>query len=73
MIVEVASHGAVIKRDHDLFIVIGDQGKKEIPAEKVDCIIVSSNALISTQAIKLCIEKQIQLVLSEYSGKPFAR
>jgi CRISP-associated protein Cas1 len=56
-----------------LFIVIGDQGKKEIPAEKVDCIIVSSNALISTQAIKLCIEKQIQLVLSEYSGKPFAR
>ncbi|MER5175732.1 MAG: CRISPR-associated endonuclease Cas1 [Candidatus Nitrosocosmicus sp.] len=73
MIVEIASHGAVIKRDHDLFIVIGDDGKKEIPAEKVDCIIVSSNALISTQAIKLCVEKQIQLVLSEYSGKPFAR
>jgi CRISPR-associated protein Cas1 len=73
MIVEVASNGSVIKRDHDLFIVIGNEGKKEIPAEKVDCIIVSSNALISTQAIKLCIEKQIHLVLSEYSGKPFAR
>lgn len=73
MIIEVSSHGSVLKRTHDLFVIVNDEGKKEISAEKVDSIIISSNSLISTQAIKLCIEKQIQLVLSEYSGKPYAR
>lgn len=73
MIVEVSSHGSVIKRNHNLIVISNDEGKKEISAEKIDCIIVSSNSLISTQAVKLCIEKQIQLVLADYSGRPFAR
>ena len=36
MIVEVVSNGSVIKRDHDLFIVIGDEGKKEITRFNLD-------------------------------------
>lgn len=78
MIVEVSTHGSAIRRKRDRFIIEikNPDGKKEqteIPAEKIDAIMVTANAIISTQAIKLCIEKQIQLVLASYSGKPYAR
>jgi CRISPR-associated protein Cas1 len=73
MIVEITTHGSTLKRNHDSFIVQTTDGKTEVPAEKVDAIIISSNSLISTQAVRLCIEKQIQLVISTWSGKPIAR
>ncbi len=73
MIVEITTHGSALKRNHDSFIVQTSDEKTEIPAEKVDAIIISSNSLISTQAVRLCIEKQIQLVISTWSGKPIAR
>ncbi len=73
MIVEVTTHGSVIKRDHDSFLIKSDDSSSEIPAEKIDAIIISSNSLISTQAIRLCIEKEIQLVVSDWTGRPMAR
>ncbi|MDE1862743.1 MAG: CRISPR-associated endonuclease Cas1 [Thaumarchaeota archaeon] len=73
MIVEVTTHGSVIKRDHDSFVIKNDDSSSEIPAEKIEAIIITSNSLISTQAIRLCIEKEIQLVVSDWSGRPIAR
>lgn len=78
MIVEVSTHGSAIRRRRDRFIVEtkeadGKRTQEEVPAEKVDAIMVTANAMISTQAVKLCIEKQIQLVLASYGGRPFAR
>lgn len=73
MILEISSHGSVLKRQNDLFIVKNEDGKSEVPAEKVDAIITSANILISSQAIKLCIEKNIQLVVTDWAGRPVAR
>ena len=78
MIIEVATHGSAIRRRRDRFIIetkMPDDKKEqtEIPAEKIDAIMVTANAMISTAAVKLCIEKQIQLVLASYGGKPYAR
>lgn len=73
MILEISTHGSVLKRDHESFIIKNSEEKKEIPAEKIEAIIISSNTLVSTQAIKLCLEKQIQIVIAERSGKPIGR
>jgi len=73
MIIEISTHGSFIKRDHDSFVITSKDEKTEIPAEKVDAVIITANALISTQVIQLCIEKHIQMVISKWSGKPIAR
>ncbi len=73
MIIEINTHGSTLKRNHDSFVIHTKDEKTEIPAEKVDTVIISANALISTQAVRLCIEKQIQMVISTWSGKPIAR
>lgn len=73
MIIEISEHGSVLKRNHDCFLVQTPSDKIEIPAEKVDAIMITANALVSTQAVALCLEKGIQLVLANWSGKPFGR
>ena len=73
MILEISEHGSVLKRNHDCFLVQTPTDKIEIPAEKVDAIMITANALVSTQAVALCQEKSIQLVLANWSGKPFGR
>jgi len=73
MIIEVNTHGSTIKRNHDSFVITSKDEKTEIPAEKVDAVIITANALISTHVIQLCIEKHIQMVIAKWSGKPIAR
>lgn len=73
MILEIATHGTSLKRDHDSFVVQNLEQKTEWPAEKIDAIIISSNAMVSTSAIKLAMEKQIHIVFAGWSGQPFAR
>ncbi|XHH09871.1 MAG: CRISPR-associated endonuclease Cas1 [Candidatus Bathyarchaeia archaeon] len=73
MILEISEHGSTLKRSHECFIIKTPTEKAEVPAEKVDAIIVTANALVSTQAVALCLEKNIQLVLANWAGKPFGR
>ncbi len=74
MIIEIATHGSSIKRRRERFLIrIPDQKDSEISAEKVSAILISANAMISTSAVKLCIERHIQLVITGWSGKPIAR
>jgi CRISPR-associated protein Cas1 len=73
MIVEISTHGSTLKRNHDSFVIINSEEKIEIPAEKVDAILISANSLVSSQAIRLAMEKQIHIVFTSWSGNPFAR
>lgn len=73
MIIEISTHGTSLKRNHDSFVIQNNEQKSEWPAEKIDAIIISANSVVSTQAIKLAMEKQIQMVFSNWSGRPFAR
>ena len=74
MIIDIATHGASLHRKRERFVVkIPDQSDEEVAAEMVDAIMVTSNAMISTAAMRLCIERHIQLVVASWSGKPLAR
>ncbi|MBI5229436.1 CRISPR-associated endonuclease Cas1, partial [Candidatus Micrarchaeota archaeon] len=73
MILEISEHGSSLRRNHDCFIIQTPSAKTEVPAEKVDAILVTANASISTQAVVLCLEKEIQLVLADWAGRPIGR
>lgn len=73
MIVEISAHGSALKRDHETFLIANENEKVDVPAEKVDVIVITANALISTQAVRLCIERNIQLVIADSTGRPVGR
>lgn len=73
MILEIAKHGTAIIRDHESIKLKNRDETTEIPIEKIEAIIITANVLISSQVVKLCNERQIQLVFANYAGIPYAR
>lgn len=74
MILEISTHGSKLSRKRERFVIQSPNvDTYEISAVKVDGIIISANVSVTTQAMKLCIERQIQLVLTSYTGKPIGR
>ncbi|MEM4389870.1 MAG: CRISPR-associated endonuclease Cas1 [Candidatus Micrarchaeia archaeon] len=73
MILEITEHGSSLARKNESFVITHGGEKKEIPAVKLDAIVISCNAAISTAAIRLCLEKSIQLVIADGTGMPLGR
>ena len=73
MIIEISTHGSTLKRNHDSFVIQNGETKSEFPAEKIDSILISANSLVSSEAIRLAIEKQIHMVFTSWNGSPYAR
>jgi len=64
--------GSVLAKEHERFHVLKD-GKivREIPALKIDQIMVFGNIQITTQAMKFCLEEDIPIILLSSRGKYF--
>ncbi|MBU5593269.1 CRISPR-associated endonuclease Cas1 [Clostridium sp. MSJ-4] len=69
----INSRGAHISKVDERFQVTIDGVKQEFSSKKVEKILITTSALITTDALKLAIENNIDVVFLEYSGKPFAR
>lgn len=69
----VNSQGAYISKVEDRFQVKGDSGKQEFSSKKVEKILITSSSTITTEALKLAVENNIDVVFLDYNGKPFAR
>lgn len=64
--------GAVISKENERFMILKDKEvKKEIPAIKVDQIMIFGNIQITTQAMKFCLEENIPIILLSSRGKYF--
>ncbi len=73
MILEITEDGSYIYRDHDTLLIKTKDRKIVIPAKKIDSINITSNAKISTSAIRLCLQNEINLVISNRNGYPEGR
>jgi len=72
-IVAVEKRGSYIKKSGNRFVVQNKGKKQEYSADKISQIIFISPAAISTEAIRLAIEKNIDIVYLDWRGNPFAR
>ncbi len=73
MILEIIDDGAYITRDHESFLIKTKDKKLTIPAKKIDSINIIANAAVSTSMIRLCLENEINLVISKRNGYPEGR
>lgn len=65
--------GAYISKKDERFQVKVDEQKQEYSCKKVEQILISTAALITTDALQLAVENNIDVVFLEYNGQPFAR
>lgn len=69
----INSRGAHISKIDERFLIAIGGLKQEFSSKKIDKILITTSAVITTDALKLAIENNIDVVFLEYSGKPFAR
>ena len=69
----LTSYGTSIRRRGTCFLIKHREKVTEISAKKVEAIIIANAAFLSTGAIKLATEHNIDIVLLSSSGQPFAR
>jgi len=65
--------GACLSKKENRFVIKQKEKEEEFSADNVEQIIISSPSSVTESAVRLAIEKNIDIVYTSYSGKPFAR
>ncbi|MCX8159143.1 MAG: CRISPR-associated endonuclease Cas1 [Candidatus Pacearchaeota archaeon] len=65
--------GAHLSKRENCFIVKIKDKKEEFSADNVDQILIASPSTITEGAVRLAMEKNVDIVYTYFNGKPFAR
>jgi len=65
--------GTSLNRDNEGFVVTHKDGKQRIPAEGITSIQISRGAQITSDAVLLAIEREIEVLFTDKSGNPIGR
>ncbi len=65
--------GTSLSRDNEAFQIIHKDGKQRIPAQGVKSIQISRGAQITSDAVLLAIENEIEVLFMDKSGNPIGR
>ncbi len=69
----INTRGAYLKKEKNCFLVKNDDKSFEISADKVDSILITTSATITTDAIEFAVENNIDIVFLDFNGNPFGR
>lgn len=69
----INTYGSYLQKNGDLFKVRADDRVHEISCKKVSSILISTAAYITTDAIKLAMDNNIDIVFVDEFGNPYGR
>jgi CRISPR-associated protein Cas1 len=69
----ISTFGSCLTKDNDCFMVIHKDGKQRIPPADVRSIQISRGAQVSSDAVLLAIENEVEIIFADKSGKPLGR
>lgn len=69
----INTFGVSLNRDNEGFVVSSNDGRQRIPAEGITSIQISRGAQISSDAVMLAVEREIEIIFNDTTGNPIAR
>ncbi len=69
----INTYGAYLRKKNDCLVVKIDEKEQDVSAKKVDSILITTSAYISTDAIKLAVDNNIDIVFLDSYGDPYGR
>lgn len=67
------TYGTSLNRDNDGFVISNSEGRQRIPAEGIKTIQIGKGAQITSDAVMLAIEREIEILFVDKSGQIFGR
>lgn len=65
--------GVSLSRDNEGFVITNADGRQRIPTTGITSIQISRGAQITSDAVMLAVEQEIDVMFNDRSGKPIAR
>lgn len=65
--------GTSLSRDNEAFMIVHKDGKQRVPAQGVKSIQISKGAQITSDAVLLAIENEIEVLFMDKTGNPIGR
>jgi len=69
----INTRGSYLRKKNNCFLVKNEDKVFEVSVNKVDSILITTSAYISTDAIKFAVENNIDLVFLDFHGNPYGR
>jgi len=69
----INTYGAYLKRKDECFFVKNEDKEFEVSSKKVESILITTGAFLSTDAIKLAMENNIDIIFLDEFGNPYSR
>jgi len=69
----INTRGAFLKKEKNCFLVKNDEKIVEVSADKIDSILITTSATITTDAIEFAVENNIDIIFLNYFGDPYGR
>lgn len=69
----INTRGAYLRKEKNCFLVKNDEKVFEVSAEKVDSILITTAATISTDAIEFAVANNIEILFLDRFGDPYGR
>lgn len=69
----ITTFGAYLHRQGEMFVLNTKDQKQEVSARKVQTIMITTGASLSTDAIQLALERNIDVVFIDLFGNPYGR
>jgi len=65
--------GVSLNRDNEGFVITTPEGRQRIPTVGINSIQISKGAQITSDAVMLAVEKEIEIIFMDRSGNPIGR
>ncbi len=65
--------GVSLNRENDGFVITSKDGRQRIPADGIKSIQISRGAQITSDAVMLAVEREIEVLFMDRSGNPIGR
>jgi len=69
----INTHGSYLKKNKNCFLIKNEDKSFEVSADKVDSILITTSATITTDAVKFAVENNIDIIFLDYFGNPYGR
>jgi len=67
------SYGVSLNRDNEAFVIKSDEGKQRVPPQGIKSILIGKGSQITSDAIMLAVENEIEVIFSDKAGNVVAR
>jgi CRISPR-associated protein Cas1 len=69
----INTYGSYLRKRENCFIIKKEEGEFEVSAKKVESILITTSAYLSTDALKLAMDNNIDVIFLDGFGNPYGR